>query len=39
MAFDVHQVLNLVSQLGGNHQEAAQAFQGMSSIDPGNTAT
>jgi len=34
MPFDTHQVLNLVGQLGGNHQQAAQQFSGMDQIDP-----
>ncbi len=34
MAFDLHQILNLVGQLGGNHQQAAQQLSGMSQIDP-----
>jgi len=34
MGFDVGQVLNLVGQLGGNHQQAAQQMQGMQEVDP-----
>ncbi len=34
MPFDVHQILNLVGQSGGNHQQAAQQFSGMNQIDP-----
>lgn len=34
MAFDVHQILNLVKQLGGNHQQAAQQLSGMGQLDP-----
>ncbi len=34
MAFDVSQVLNLVGQLGGDHQQAAQQLQGMDQVDP-----
>lgn len=34
MPFDVHSILNLVGQLGGNHQAAAQAFQGTDQVDP-----
>lgn len=34
--FDVHSIANLVGQLGGNHQQAAQALQnlGGQQIDP-----
>lgn len=32
--FDTHQVLNLIGQLGGNHEAAAQQFGGMDQIDP-----
>ncbi len=34
MAFDTSQVLNLVGQLGGDHQQAAQQLQGMDQVDP-----
>jgi len=34
MGFDASQVLNLVGQLGGNHQQAAQQLQGMDQVDP-----
>ncbi len=34
MGFDVSQVLNLVGQLGGDHQQAAQQLQGMDQVDP-----
>ncbi len=34
MGFDVSQIMNLVGQLGGNHQQAAQQLQGMSEVDP-----
>ena len=34
MPYDVSQILNLVGQLGGDHQEAAQQLQGMQQIDP-----
>ena len=34
MGFDVHQIMNLVGQLGGNHQQAAQQLQGMGQVDP-----
>lgn len=34
--FDVHQIANLVQQLGGNHQQAAQQLQNMQGqqVDP-----
>jgi hypothetical protein len=35
MPFDLHQIVNLVGQLGGDHQQAAQQFAGMGQIDPG----
>jgi hypothetical protein len=31
---NVHQILNLVGQLGGNHQQAAQQFAGLDHVDP-----
>ncbi len=34
MKFDPHQIANLVSQLGGNHQQAAQQLSGQGQIDP-----
>lgn len=34
MAFDPHQIMNLVGQLGGNHQQAAQQLQGLDQVDP-----
>ena len=34
MSFETHQVLNLIGQQGGDHQGAAQAFQGMDQVDP-----
>jgi len=34
MAFDPHQIMNLVGQLGGNHQQAAQQLQGVDQVDP-----
>ncbi len=34
MGFDASQVLNLVGQLGGDHQQAAQQLQGMDQVDP-----
>jgi len=34
MGFDVSQVLNLVGQLSGDHQQAAQQLQGMDQVDP-----
>ena len=34
MPFDTHQILNLVGQLGGDHQQAAQQFSGTNQIDP-----
>ena len=34
MGFDPSQVLNLVGQLGGDHQQAAQQLQGMDQVDP-----
>jgi len=35
MAFDPSQILNLVGQLGGNHQQAAQMLQNVTGqIDP-----
>ncbi len=34
VGFDVHQIMNLVGQLGGNHQQAAQQLQGMGQVDP-----
>lgn len=34
MAFDPHQIMNLVGQLGGNHQQAAQQLQGLGQVDP-----
>jgi hypothetical protein len=34
MAFDPQQIMNLVGQLGGDHQQAAQQLQGMDQVDP-----
>jgi hypothetical protein len=34
MGFDPQQIMNLVGQLGGDHQQAAQQLQGMDQIDP-----
>jgi hypothetical protein len=34
MAFDPHQIMNLVGQLGGDHQQAAQQLQGLDQVDP-----
>lgn len=34
MPFDTHQILNLIGQMGGNHQQAAQQFAGTNQIDP-----
>jgi len=34
MGFDASWVLNLVGQLGGDHQQAAQQLQGMDQVDP-----
>jgi len=34
MSFDTHQILNLIGQQGGDHQGAAQAFQGQDQVDP-----
>jgi len=32
--FDPSSIMNLVGQLGGNHQQAAQQLQGMDQVDP-----
>jgi hypothetical protein len=32
--FDPHQIMNLVGQLGGDHQQAAQQLQGLDQVDP-----
>ncbi len=34
MNFNPTQIMNLIGQLGGNHQQAAQQMQGMGQIDP-----
>jgi hypothetical protein len=34
MPFDPQQIMNLVGQLGGNHQQAAQQLQGLDQVDP-----
>ena len=34
MGFAASWVLNLVGQLGGDHQQAAQQLQGMDQVDP-----
>ena len=34
MPFDIHEILNLVGQLGGDHQQAAQELTGQGQIDP-----
>lgn len=34
MAFDPHEIMNLVGQLGGDHQQAAQQLQGVDQVDP-----
>lgn len=34
MALTVHQVLNLVAQLGGDHARAAQELAGVDEVDP-----
>lgn len=34
MNFDASTIMNLVGQLGGNHQQAAQQLQGMGQVDP-----
>jgi len=38
MAFDVGQIIGLVKQLGGDHQQAAQQLQGLGQVDPGEHA-
>ncbi len=38
MAFDVGQIIGLVKQLGGDHQQAAQQLQGVGQVDPGEHA-
>jgi hypothetical protein len=30
----VHEILNLIGMMGGDHQGAAQALQGLNQIDP-----
>lgn len=34
MGFNPTEIMNLVGQLGGNHQQAAQQLQGMDQVDP-----
>ncbi len=34
MNFDPSTIMNLVGQLGGDHQQAAQQLQGMGQVDP-----
>jgi hypothetical protein len=34
MGFDAMQIINLVGQMGGNHQQAAQQMHGMGEVDP-----
>lgn len=34
MNFDPSTIMNLVGQLGGNHQQAAQQLHGMDQVDP-----